>query len=46
MRLSTIYRRNVGDTPEQNRQKKIILRLIILLFILSVIAAAFNLISL
>ena len=45
MRFSTVYRRNIGDTPVQARQKKTILRLIILLLILSVTAAAFNLIS-
>ena len=44
MRFSMIYRRNIGDSPEQARQKKTVLRLIILLLILSVSAAAFNLI--
>jgi Mg2+ and Co2+ transporter CorA len=42
---SALYRRNVGDTPEQNRQKKTILRLIVLLLILSITAATFNLVS-
>jgi hypothetical protein len=45
MRLSLVYRRNVGDSPVQARKKKTILRLIILLLALSVIATAFNFIS-
>lgn len=42
LRTGVHYVRSVGDSPVQDKQKSLILVLIMLLFLISLLAAAFN----
>jgi hypothetical protein len=42
LRTGVMYVRSIGDSPVQNTQKKIILVIILILFLMSLLAAIFN----